>query len=213
MKFTLGDASAFVAVLGGLWAALKVAVKVHNTIAASVTAPIMAKMDEQIEAGKVRDQKMDELTAAVQEVQKEVTPNGGGSMKDEIRAILSRVDTSIARFLAFNEDAEVGQFITDCHGRCTWVNRTYCRITGRTDSEVLGWGWLSSILENERDSVHEEWEATVAEERNYERVQHYVRPDGEIVAAAVKARPITNAQGKVIEFVGFVCVLEEAPHA
>lgn len=209
MKFTLGDASATVAVLGGLWAAARVAVKLHNKIAAAVTAPILAKMGEQIAAGKERDKKIEDLTKAVREVQKEVHPNGGHSMKDEIRTILSRVDTSIARFLAFNDDAEVGQFITDRNGRCTWVNRTFCRITGRTDSEVLGWGWLSAILDEERDSVHEEWETTVNEERNYERVQHYVRPDGKVVATTVKARPITDAQGKVIEFVGFVCLLEE----
>jgi PAS domain S-box-containing protein len=55
----------------------------------------------------------------------------------------------------------------DATGACTFVNETWCRVTGLSSSEALGDGWLRAVHFEDRDRVLREWQEAIAAGRSY----------------------------------------------
>ena len=57
---------------------------------------------------------------------------------------------SEARFRNMADNAPVGIWVTDPSGRCTYVNEWWCRFTGTSPEQSLGFGWLESVHPDDR---------------------------------------------------------------
>ena len=57
---------------------------------------------------------------------------------------------SEGRFRNMADNAPVGVWVTDPAGRCTYVNEWWCRFTGTTPEQSLGFGWLESVHPDDR---------------------------------------------------------------
>lgn len=181
-------------VAGGLlslWGLFKLAFHIHKKIAASV-------------AKDVDDNLSKKLDEKLEPVLKELRPNGGSSLADQVQAVKTMLEHHSGRVKAFNRDTTEGMFESDATGFCTWVNRTYCRMAQRTEDEVLGWGWLNILHPDEVDEVREHWARCVRDGREYTRSERFQTPDGEEVVVTVRAQPIKNSAGRVLGFIGFV---------
>ncbi len=55
----------------------------------------------------------------------------------------------------------------DATGACTFVNETWCRVTGLRSTEAIGDGWLRAIHLEDRDRVIREWQEAIAAGRSY----------------------------------------------
>lgn len=55
------------------------------------------------------------------------------------------------RLRAIADTVPVGVFCNDRHGRCEWVNATYCAMTGRSEEQLLGDGWRDVLLPDASD--------------------------------------------------------------
>lgn len=63
------------------------------------------------------------------------------------------------KLLAALENAPFGIFLTDKDGQCIYVNKRWKTVTGLTDEEAFGSGWMNGIAESERNFLLESWKA------------------------------------------------------
>lgn len=177
--------------LVAFWGLFKVGLKVHRLIASAVGKDVEARLSLKL------DEKLEPVL-------KELRPNGGTSLADQVTTVLRKLEHHSGRVRAFNRDASEGMFETDSLGACAWVNRTYCRMTERAESEVLGWGWLNIVHPDEVEEVEAHWKACVKDHREYVMTQTYVTPDGKEVLVSVRAQPIIDGNGQLLSYMGFV---------
>lgn len=85
----------------------------------------------------------------------------GDSPAEAIKAIHDAIQTSYEvcelRQQITERHIEIGIFICDTTGRCTWSN-SYCNELFCLDSkDMMGFGWLQAIHETDRKRVNEHW--------------------------------------------------------
>lgn len=94
---------------------------------------------------------IEKMSEKLTHVSKELQPNGGGSIKDQIKQIAN--DVKIIRierdatFYLFKEP----MFKTDDKGYYTSVNTSLCNLVGVNEQELLGLGWLNYVSLEDRD--------------------------------------------------------------
>src|SRR5690606_6918029 len=62
-----------------------------------------------------------------------------------------------AELEAVNDAAPLGLFRTDARGRCVYVNRTWEHLTGMSQGQSLGHGWMQALHPDDRAGVAREW--------------------------------------------------------
>lgn len=128
----------------------------------------------------------------------EVKPNGGNSMRDEIRAIAAKQK---ARDNAIDDR---GIFETNAKGECIHVNLAYCRMTGRTIEEVRGNGWLNAIHPADREMVLSEWQESMTLNKDFELKYRLLTTSGETINVIGRAFRMTDNSGKMVGMYGAV---------
>lgn len=106
------------------------------------------------------------LCDTVNLIKKEVTPNGGGSLKDavgEIKKSVSKIENWQRARLSHEGTCF---FDLDANGRITWANRATLRELGATEDEVTGMNYRAQIATEDRARVAEEIDLATAEERD-----------------------------------------------
>ena len=147
---------------------------------------------------------IDIIALNLQEVSKELKPNGGGSIKDQVRQIAIDVKTICverdATFLLSKEP----MFKNDERGYCILANNALCQLYGVSQEQMLGLGWLNYIIEEDKERIKEEWINVIetgTEISSYYTIINQVT-DEEV---PVKYRAIINKHnGKIISAIGNV---------
>ena len=147
---------------------------------------------------------IDIIALNLQEVSKELKPNGGGSIKDQVRQIATDVKTICverdATFLLSKEP----MFKNDERGYCILANNALCQLYGVSQEQMLGLGWLNYIIEEDKERIKEEWINVIetgTEISSYYTIINQVT-DEEV---PVKYRAIINKHnGKIISAIGNV---------
>lgn len=117
----------------------------------------------------------------------ELVPNGGSSLRDAI----NRIEAVQVTGLAMTGKAH---WISGVDGRCVFASVRLASIMGVTTSQLLGYGWVSSISPEFREPCRKEWDAAVKDMREFHMVYDYIRPDGSKVTVAGTAVPLVHAQ-------------------
>lgn len=87
----------------------------------------------------------------LQTVEKEITPNGGGSMKDALRLVKAEMEA------AFWLDGKPS-FRTTSKGLNTLVNEAYCHLCGVSSEDLLRLGWKNYAEDEEQlDDFMRRW--------------------------------------------------------
>lgn len=91
------------------------------------------------------------LDTRLMKVEKEVTPNGGGSMKDQLKLIKAELDAT--NWLTIRPT-----FRTTSSGMNLYVNEAYCQLCGCSPEELLKLGWKSFVSdEDQADEFYSRW--------------------------------------------------------
>ena len=114
------------------------------------------------------------LAKSIETITKEVTTNGGNSIKDtitELRGTCNRIEhrqkVIEERTKAALQYNNVALFETDEHGRLTWTNSNFYDLTSDIVTSVEGYDWLTYILEDEREEVLDEFRSCVDMNRKF----------------------------------------------
>ncbi|MFO0610768.1 MAG: PAS domain S-box protein [Polyangiales bacterium] len=106
------------------------------------------------------------------------------------------------RFRALATLAPVGIFETDTAGDCTFVNARWCAITGLTQEDALGAGWVRAIHPDDRARVSEEWYAAARERREFSLEYRYQSPDERVTWVLGTAAAMRDEAGAVVGYLG-----------
>lgn len=113
-----------------------------------------------------------ELIKNVSLIKKEITPNGGSSLKDAINRIEKRqlIIDERSKAVFYGKDKPI--FEIDNHGNIQWANKQFHKMMGHKN--LSGLDWVSFIDEPERKDFLSELEscAKTGRELNYEVRTH-----------------------------------------
>lgn len=145
------------------------------------------------------------MPGLLQDIRKEVRPNGGSSMRDELRNTsndLRRIGATMRAHFDNNAD---GHFEADAQGRFGHINETLRRWCDRSRSDLFGLGWLSCVAEGDRDEVRDEWLAAVAEGRDFRKHFAMLDANGTEFTVNAQAGPVRDTvTGEVMLYVGHI---------
>lgn len=147
---------------------------------------------------------IENISLQLQEVTKELKPNGGGTIKDQVKQIAHDVKTiCVERDATFLLSKEA-MFKNNEQGYCILANNSLCQLYGVSQEQLLGLGWLNYIMEEDKERIKEEWLniiETGTEIASYYTIINQVT-DEEV---PVKYRAIINKHnGKIISAIGCV---------
>lgn len=143
-----------------------------------------------------------EVRSSVAEVVKELKPNGGSSLRDAVNLIVAK------QRARDNTTEHYGVFETDKNGGCTHCNLQYLRLTGRTQEEVIGNGWVNCIYPEDRAYVREQWAEAVQDNRDFEMQYRMVNADGEPFEVIGRAVVMKDQTGRAIGYYGTIQKLD-----
>jgi PAS domain S-box-containing protein len=108
------------------------------------------------------------------------------------------------RYHTLTEVSPVGIFRTDAAGLTTYVNPSWCQISGFTFNEALGHGWLNAVHEEDRRAILNGWEnATINNEKSLSEYR-FIKPDGTIAWVMGQATPERNKENQIVGYIGTI---------
>jgi len=152
------------------------------------------------------NQKIDNLTDAVEDLRERTVGNSGNSMIDKLDRLEHSIALTSERQRARMLDSDELVYETDTEGNCTWVNRTYARAVERGYDELMGRGWVNVIAESNRDSVEDKWYESIEQDREFEMKVIYATPEGTEFPVMVRSYKMKH-NGETIGYLGTVTLL------
>ena len=150
--------------------------------------------------------KMQKLFETVEKIDKEFSPNGGGSMKDTLNRIEARQMKSEQRQKVLLLDSDDLIYETDANGETTWVNRTYTKLVNKGIDELRGNGWISCIHPEDQDEVMEEWKTCFKQSRDFDMNFRMLAND-RVLNVNSKAHPLVDDKSRVIGYLGQTIII------
>ena len=144
------------------------------------------------------------ISFQLQEVSKELKPNGGGSIKDQVKQIANdikiiRVEKDATFYLS-----KEPSFKSDGKGHYTSVNYSLAQLIGVPESELLGLGWLNYIALEDKDRIWEEWE-NIIESGKEISLFYGIKNPTTMEVIPVKCRAVINRdKEKIISVIGTI---------
>ena len=142
------------------------------------------------------------ISEQLEKVSKELQPNGGGSIKDQIKQIANDIKTiRIERDATFYL-AKEPSFKSDGKGYYTSINYSLTQLVGVSESELLGLGWLNYIALEDKDRIWEEWE-NIIESGKEISLFYGIKNPTTMEVIPIKCRAVINRDSdKVISVIG-----------
>ncbi|HEY0969747.1 MAG TPA: ATP-binding protein [Gemmatimonadales bacterium] len=95
----------------------------------------------------------------------------------------------------------------DARGQAT-DTAVWCRLTGQSEKEARGDGWLDAVHPDDREEVETELAAAVAAGTRYEHEFRLCLADGSHRRVRARAVPVADDEGTVVEWVGTLVDVE-----
>jgi PAS domain S-box-containing protein len=113
------------------------------------------------------------------------------------------------RYQILTEVAPVGIFHTDPTGYTTYVNPSWCRITGLSDEEALGNNWLKAVHEEDKKTLYKDWQKAVKTHEISISEYRFIRSDGSVAWVMGQAIPEKNLDDEVLGYIGTITDITE----
>ena len=167
-----------------------------------------------------RAEKLDDLALTVErlvpmlrDIQKELQPNGGSSLRDTINEIRNEqaIEQQARRVMSMVASFEYK--VSATQSRVLHVSPEFVRITGLTREDADHDGWLRAVADEDRERVAQGATRAMREQRVHVTVYN-VRH----VYTAIRARvehvgtPVFNAEAEMVGWVGVLRVIEARMH-
>jgi PAS domain S-box-containing protein len=134
------------------------------------------------------------LNRNVKEILKEVKPNSGTSLKDQVAKIEKQVchDSNLINTICMRQKWILDNrpepiFECDTDGKCTWVNEKYCQLLKHDVDYFLGNGWKNGVYGEDLEMVEKEWERAIKDKRSSISTYRVVDREGGVYNVKVVA--------------------------
>jgi PAS domain-containing protein len=117
----------------------------------------------------------EDLIIGIDTIKKEVTPNGGGSLKDIVNHLKNTCDNIEKRQLVIEQRSRYSLqfhdeilFETDKKGNLVWANERFLNFVNRSIHDLEGYDWISIIVERDRSKFINEFNSCISMCRKFE---------------------------------------------
>lgn len=114
------------------------------------------------------------------------------------------LEDSERKFRLLCEQAPVGIFQTDAHGKCTYVNKRWCEITGLSADQAFGDGWIDAIHSEDRHKIFSEWMDAISDKKEFAFEFRFLNPERGIRWVNGSALEVAGERGQPNVFIGTV---------
>jgi PAS domain S-box-containing protein len=97
-------------------------------------------------------------------------------------------------------------------GSADFLNRNFREYTGLSSEEGMGWGWMNNAFHSD-DRLIEEWRAALAAGKPFEKEARLRRADGKYRWFLVRAVPLRDEQGTIVNWYGTTSDIEDLKRA
>ncbi len=128
----------------------------------------------------------------------------------EERRIARELRAREARYRSLVEASDTIVWIADRKGRFTEANDAWAAYTGQSEADAEDRGWLDALHHDDRTQVTDALDDPLREQRSWEgnaRVHHAA--SGAYRRAVVRAVPLLDDEGEVVEWVGTVTDVDD----
>ena len=134
-----------------------------------------------------------DLKNDISTISKELKPNGGKSIKDQINDLQLSTKTILYRQRWILDNREEPIFETDEKGNFTWANDALMRLTDRSFRDLENNNWINALCEKTRDEVNDSWQIAIENKRNFEH--EIIIVDGKNRAFHAKCQAVRQEDG------------------
>lgn len=100
------------------------------------------------------------------------------------------------------EDSPVGVYQTDAQGKCIFTNRIWRKMSGLTEEEAKGDGWIKALHEEDTDRIFQNWQKMVASNGRWGHEYRIKDRDGNVSWVFGTASTMYNEANEIIGYVG-----------
>jgi len=138
--------------------------------------------------------------------------SSANEMQDRIIDSYKAFHESEKKYRTLTAVAPVGLFYTDALGECLYVNEKWLEITGMSEAQALGNGWLQGLHPQDKERVLDEW-AEFAKQNASFKLEYRFKKGPNINWVLGQAIAEKNNRGKVIGYVGTITDITERKKA
>ncbi|MGF1674276.1 MAG: PAS domain S-box protein, partial [Rivularia sp. (in: cyanobacteria)] len=98
----------------------------------------------------------------------------------------------------------VPQIVWCCNpqGECEYISQRWFEYTGQPIEQAMNFGWLELLHPDDVESVSKLWNQALSKGENYEAEMRYRRSDGVYRWFLIRALPMKDQQGKILNWFG-----------
>ena len=122
----------------------------------------------------------------------------------ELEEINQVLNSSQQYYQTLMQACPVGLFETDATGRCLYVNKYGCQITGQNLSDVLNQGWVDGIYPDDRERLVKEWLNAIQNQQPFSSEYRLNSLDQSGIWVLGQAVPLKDPWGKVTGYIGTI---------
>lgn len=162
-----------------------------------------------------------ENTELTREIAKELRPNGGTSLKDQVskldltvtdiqrRLLVAEINNSQNKgiYRAIMSEIKLGHWIADKAGKITEAGTVMCSIMKRDERDLRELNWVAWIIEADRDHAQSEWLEAIHQERQFDIDFRVLLPDNFIQKIRMQGFQVKDVNGSFEGFIGTVTAL------
>ncbi len=120
------------------------------------------------------------------------------------------LDLERERYRALIDATAQSVWRADPQGSRVWVSRKFSDLTGLSDEQALGWGWLQAAHPEDRERAEKAWREALRTSGDYYTEWRVRLRDGSYRYCATRAVPILNPDKTVREWVGIVIDIDDS---
>ena len=157
---------------------------------------------------KILAEHMQQEEVQLNRIEAELHPNGGTSLRDVINRIGSRQRDFEAFTVASLNIHDEAVFRTDAAGDVIFTNRAHQRLTGFSQGEAYGSGWINYLDPSERARMQKIWADAIRDEREIAEDILFIHPDHTTYMVRAHVYKETDSEGKVRGYLGIIQPLD-----
>lgn len=158
---------------------------------------LTADLEERVQFRSVV-QMMPSIMSAMDDIKKEISPNGGSSLRDSVDRIeWMQVKHNLINIAQLNA-SDIAYWESDSNGLCVVASNSLCRLLGTSEPDIIGSNWASMIHEDDRGGVMHEWSESIRLKRSFNMAFRFVRHNKSIIHVESKSTPLINANGQMM---------------
>ncbi len=134
--------------------------------------------------------------------------SSANEMQDRIIASHKAFNESEKRYRTLTSVAPVGIFYTDAKGECQYVNQKWVEITGLSESDAVGSGWVKGLYPQDKSRVMSEWKKLAEQDLSFQ-LEYRFQAAGRVRWVLGQAIAEKNDNDEVVGYVGTITDITE----